>query len=124
MDRPELREKIEGLLSQYSSELLAWKGWGINAVEKTHDLKVQIAKEIEVLIPDIEKLKGKLIQTNVYYLREIQKNNVEYEAKIEEAKKQEGERIEKQLWKSAYITPTNKQKVINGIKQALKENDD
>lgn len=42
----ELMENIKILLSQYSSALLAWKGWGINAVERTHDLKLQIAKEI------------------------------------------------------------------------------
>jgi len=33
--------------------------------------------------------------------------------------RQTGEVIEQQIWKSAYITPTNKQRVINGIKQVL-----
>ena len=35
--------------------------------------------------------------------------------------RQTGEVIEQQIWKSAYITPTNKQRVINGIKQVLSQ---
>ena len=31
------------------------------------------------------------------------------------------EKVEKQIWKSAYIAPTNKPRVISGIKQALKQ---
>ena len=88
MDRPELREKIEGLLSQYSSELLAWKGWGINAVEKTHDLKVQIAKEIEALIPDIEESEARL-----ELVRRLMDRCEQLRGEAKEAKKQERERI-------------------------------
>ena len=40
------------------------------------------------------------------------------EAVIKEAGYVKLELIEKQIWKSVYILPDNKQKVINGIRQA------
>lgn len=47
-----IREKIEQQLSSYGSELLAWKSWGINALEKTHDLKIQTADQIFALLKE------------------------------------------------------------------------
>lgn len=55
LDTPELRGDIEELLSQYSSSLLAWKSWGMNAVEKTHNLKLEIAAQILALITKPEE---------------------------------------------------------------------
>ena len=45
-----LREQIDQVFSGYGSELLAWKSWGMNAVEKTHDLKVESVDQILSLI--------------------------------------------------------------------------
>jgi len=41
------------------------------------------------------------------------------DAAYKKGQEDERERTEKQIWKSAYITPTNKEKVINGIGAAL-----
>ena len=41
---------------------------------------------------------------------------------IEEAKKQIASKVEKQIWKSLYITPDHKPNVIMGIRQALADN--
>ncbi len=51
-----LREQIDQVFSGYGSELLAWKSWGMNAVEKTHDLKVESVDQMLSLI--IKKAKG------------------------------------------------------------------
>jgi len=65
LDREGLREALDNLLSQYSSGLLAWKGWGMGASEKVHDLKIEIIKDIIALLPtkeEIRKDEGKRIK--------------------------------------------------------------
>ncbi len=50
--KEELREKIEQELSQYSSALLAYKSWGMDALERVHALKIESADTIFALIQD------------------------------------------------------------------------
>lgn len=46
MTDEQVREQIEGELSQYGSTLLGWKSWGLNSVDRMHSLKIESAKEI------------------------------------------------------------------------------
>lgn len=64
---------------------------GITAYESACESRIEEAKRYYE--QKIDKLQEKIQTTNVYYLREIQKNKVEYEAKIELAKREERERI-------------------------------
>jgi len=53
MEDKELEEKIESILSQYAGALLGGKAWGLDAVEKTHNLKLEAIRELCALKAEV-----------------------------------------------------------------------